>query len=330
MTKKDPLGYKEFVKRVSRGHPPLVCVFTGTQERLFAEAIDLLKSEVVGSNTSLDYAIFRGDEASAREIIDAALTFPMLSQKRLCVVKDAQGLGTQGLKLLEDYFEAPSPRTCLVLTFGGGYKPNLKLTSQVVLVDFSLATDELSEILTTEAKRLGVEITPQAARLLLHYVGEDIGIALSELEKLSLCIEKGDKIREEYVERLTERTNYDGVFELLSAVFSKNKKDALRCLLELEARAEDPISILNTLTWRVRLICRVRELMEKNSSQGEIAQALSVSPRAVYYLREQAKRFNSRELSKIVEKLYSTDRRLKSSSVSPRYVLAHLVLEICS
>jgi DNA polymerase-3 subunit delta len=254
----------------------------------------------------------------------------MLSRKRLCVVKDAQGLGTQGFKLLEGYLAAPSPRTCLVLAFGGGSKPNLKLNPEVALVDFTVAPHELSEILAGEARRLGVEITPGAARLLLQYVGGDIGAALFELEKLSLCIEEGDKIREEHVEKLTEKTQHDDVFKLLSAVFSKNKQEALRCLLELEARAEDPISILNTLAWRVRIICKARELMENNASQAEIARALSVSTRAVYYLKEQARRFDSKDLKVIVDKLYDTDRRIKSSSVSPRYALAQLVLEICS
>lgn len=339
-TSSNKIGYIDLRKELSKSEISPVYIFTGNQTYLMNQAVSDLKKITVGTSVDFNFSLFYGDSTSAKEIIDSAKTYPMLSRMRLVVVKNAEKLPQTELKSLESYFFSPSPSTCLVLIFSPAdsaqstaratrEKPGLESEKGVVFVDFVLDTKDVSQTIKQEAKKLGYDITKEAAQNLISLAGESMQDIYAELQKLALFVGERKTIEIEDVEKLTQKSQFQDVFGLINAIGTKDKKKALRALLELELTNEEPLVILNKINWRFRLIWRAKELIDKNAPQDVILKELRVSSSALYYIRQQAKNFSYEDIKRINSIIYEGDRTLKTAYVPKNLALTKLVLELC-
>ncbi|HEY7534980.1 MAG TPA: hypothetical protein VH878_03435, partial [Thermodesulfobacteriota bacterium] len=134
----------------------------------------------------------------------------------------------------------------------------------------------------------------------------------------------------EDVVKVTEKEQFEDIFQLVNAIAAKDKKKALSALLDLESAKEEPLVILNKISWRFRQIWRAKELIDKKIPEYDILKGLKTSSGAFYYLRQQAKNFSYKDIKKITQALYEYDRALKTSYISKHISLTKLVLELCS
>ncbi len=324
------INYVELHKRLSRNEISPVYIFTGDQTYLMDETILELKKIILGDSAEFNFSIFYGDSTSAKEIVITAKTFPMLSRMRLVIVKNADRLPESELRSIDSYISSPSPSTCLILIVEEEKDLTLQNTKSVVYVKFALDTNEISEQIKIEASRLGCEITNEATETLISLVGDNLQDIHRELEKLTLFVGNRNKISTEDVERVTEKEQFEDVFQLINAIAEKNKKKALNALLDLESTKGEPLVILSKISWRFRLIWRAKELIDKNVPQIEILKQLRTSSGAFYYLRQQAKNFSYKDIKRISQTLYECDKNLKSSSIPKHINLTKLVLELCT
>jgi DNA polymerase-3 subunit delta len=323
------LSYDDFHKKISRNEISPVYIFTGDQTYLMDQAVAELKKRALGTSADFNFSLFYGDSASAQEIIDTAKTYPMLSRMRLVVVKNAEKLSLNELKSLESYCSFPSPFTCLVLMLREEKKLASENTKEVFFVNFALDAKDMNEAIRDEVRKLGYDITKEAADTLVSLIGDNLQDIHAELQKLSLFIGDRKKIESEDVEKLTEKMQFEGVFELMNALAEKDKKKALKALLELQLTSEDPIAIINKISWRFRLIWRAKELLDKNTPQEVILRELKVSSGVLYYIRRQAYNLSYEDIKRTLSVLYEGDRKLKTAYIPKNMALTKLVLELC-
>jgi len=329
-TRSNKINYPELHKRFPRNEISPVYIFTGDQTFLMDEAVSELKRTVLGTSVDFNFSLFYGDSASAKEIVDTARTYPMLSQMRLVIVKNAYRLPESELRSLDSYISSPSPSTCLILVVEEEKDLALQNKKSVVYVDFALDTKDISKQIILEARKLGCEITKEAVETLISLVGDNLQDIHRELGKLALFVGNKNKISAEDVERLTEKEQFEDVFQLVNAIAEKNKKKALNALLDLEATKEEPLVILNKISWRFRSIWRAKELIDKNTPQDEIIKKLRTSSKAFYYIRQEARNFSYEDIKRISRILYVGDRTLKTAYIPKNLTLTKLVLELCS
>lgn len=328
-TTANKISHVDLQKNLSKGEIGLLYVFTGNQPYLMDGAISELKKIVIGKSEDFNLSLFYGDSASAKEIIDTANTYPMLSRMRLAIVKNVEKLPDGEFKLLESYFLSPSSFTCLVLIFSLPDNTRLNALERkgVVFVHFNVK--DPSQIIKQEAKKLGFSITKEAEQSLISLVGDDMQEIHAELQKLALFTGERKTIEVEDIEKLTQKAQFEDVFGLINAMAAKDKKKALKALLELEIADVEPLVILNKIGWRFRLIWRAKELVDKNAPRDAILKELKISPGALYYIGQQAKNFSYEEIKRIISILYEGDRMLKITYIPKNVALTKLVLELC-
>jgi len=306
-----------------------VYFFSGEQTFLTEQAIDRLKKHLLTRNPELNYSLFHGDTAYAADIVPLAETFPMFGNKRLILLKNAEKLSTTELKAFERYFQSPSAFTCLVFQFNNTKGIDIKNNENILMVDTTPGKNDLHLSIREIAADCGHDITNEAVLRLTSLLGENLQDIKTEIEKLSLYTAGKKKIEASDVERITEKNKFDNVFQLLNSIANKDLKNALGALLDLELKNEDPLSILNMLSWRFRLIWRVKELIEKKFTKEQILREVKISSGALYYTREQAKNLTFAEIREVMKSLYEVDRKLKTSYVPNNQILTKLVLEMC-
>ena len=306
-----------------------VYFFTGEQTFLTEQAIDRLKKHILIKNPELNYSLFHGDTASAEDIISLAQTYPMFGNKRLILLKNAEKLSTSELKAFKKYFQSPSSFTCLVFQFNNTKGIENKNNENIFIVDTTVDKNNLHSSIREIAAECGHDITNEAVLRLTSLIGENLQDIKTEIEKLSLYTAGKKKIDANDVERITEKIKFENIFQLLNSIAKKDMKNSLRALLDLELKNEDPLSILNMLSWRFRLIWRVKELIEKKFTKEQILKEVKISSGALYYTREQAKNLTFAEIREIMKSLYQVDKKLKTSSLPSHQILTKLVLEMC-
>src|SRR4051812_17600014 len=82
----------------------------GKERFLVDRAVQRLKDRVLDARTrDFNYDVMYAKEAGPQKILAAARTLPMMSRRRLIIVRDADALDAKALNQMTSYAEQPSP-----------------------------------------------------------------------------------------------------------------------------------------------------------------------------------------------------------------------------
>ena len=174
-----------------------------------------------------------GADVDADAVVTAALRFPMMAERQLVVVKEAQAMKT--LEDLAPYCQKPLDSTVLVILLHGAsvdkrkalYKSVLK--NGVIVESLPLKDYEAEKWLSAYYQERGLTIHPEAARLLLEAAGTDLGKIAVETDKLLKNLPEGVKdILPEDIEQNVGISRQFSVFELTKALSFKDASKAVR------------------------------------------------------------------------------------------------------
>jgi DNA polymerase-3 subunit delta len=101
-----------------------VHLVTGDDEMLLANGVlDLVHALVGGNDRTLMVDEFDGTEYLLRDVVDAALTPPLFTDRRVVVARGVGRFVAEDVAVLVAYLADPQPETDLVLGAGGGRLP---------------------------------------------------------------------------------------------------------------------------------------------------------------------------------------------------------------
>jgi DNA polymerase-3 subunit delta len=167
------------------------------------------------------------------DVISSCRRFPMVAEKQLVLLREAQALDKRSNKLddLCLYLKQPSPSTVLVITYKTasitGATELVKLCKKIGVVYQSdkVRDYELPKILPGFLKTLGVTAEPKAIDMLQNYIGSDFSRLTHEVDKLRISMQGRTQITEQDVADHVGISREFNVFELVDAI---SKKDALK------------------------------------------------------------------------------------------------------
>ena len=136
-----------------------------------------------------------GADVDADAVTTAALRFPMMAERQLVVVKEAQSMKT--LEDLALYCQKPLDSTVLVILLHGAsvdkrkslYKTVLK--QGVIVESLPLRDYETQQWIVSFYGERGLQIDPEAAQLLVESAGTDLGKIAVETDKLLKNLPEG-------------------------------------------------------------------------------------------------------------------------------------------
>lgn len=232
-----------------------------------------------------------GPEVTVDQVVTAARRFPMMAERQLVVVKEAQGMkGVEGLSV---YTSDPLNSTVLVLLFHRAkvdkrlslYKSVQK--TGIVLDSPAIRDYEIGNWIISYYRSKGLRIEPQAAALLGEDAGTDLSVIAAETEKLLKNLPEGAvQVTVQDIEKNVGISREFSIFELTRELSLKNAPKALKIASHLGSGAKfampPAVSALYTHFYR---ILRYASFLSTNPRAGrdEAASVLGVSP---YFVRE--------------------------------------------
>ena len=232
-----------------------------------------------------------GSDVTASQIVTSARRFPMMAERQLVVVKEAQQM--KGIEDLAVYCAEPLDSTVLVLLMhkaSADKRKSLYKTIQKtgIVVDSPAIRDyEIGNWISSYYAGRGLSIEPQAAALLGESAGTDLSVIVAETEKLLRNLPEGcTQVRVEDVEKNVGISRQYSVFELTRELSLKNSAKALKIATHIGTAAKFamPMAVSALYTHFYRIL-KYEAALQKNPrmDQQERASILGVNP---YFLRE--------------------------------------------
>ena len=269
------------------------------------------------SERDFNQSILYGKDAEVLSLISELKSYPMMAERRLVILKEAQYF--KAIEQLESYLENPANSTIFVICYKyktfDARKKTLKnaLKNGVVFKSEKVKEYQLAEWIQQYIKTTGYELTSKACMLLIESLGNDLGRIVKELEKLAVLIEKGTIINENHIEENIGISKDYNVFELTNAVANKDNLKALKIVdyFDHNPKAADLVFVISNLFKFFSQIMRIHFL--PNKSRETVAQALGVHPFVAGELTNAKNKYDPRKIAANIALIHEYD--LKSKGV---------------
>lgn len=215
-----------------------VYFFHGEEAFYIDAAVKSLENDVLEEDEkAFNQTVVYGKDTTYPEVLALARQFPMMGDKQLIIVKEAQDLklAEEEAAALLAYVENPVESTILVFahknkTLDGKKR---KLNDALKKKNFIFKSDKLRDyevpkFIQELLKSLKIQTTPNISMLLSEYLGTDLSRISNELNKLKMLLAENEVLDEKLVEKHIGISKEFNIFELQDALGQKNAAKAMR------------------------------------------------------------------------------------------------------
>jgi len=293
---------------------------------------NILSEDEKGFNQTVIY----GRDATIEDIVSNAKRYPMMAERQVVVVREAQEL-SRTIDKLESYAENPQPTTVLVVAYK--YKTLDKRKKLVKLIAKNGVLFESKKLYENQVgtwiQRLlqgrGYSIEPKANAMLVEFLGNDLSRISNELDKLQIILPKGHTISPKDIEYNIGFSKDFNVFELQNAIGSKDQLKAYKIAQYFADNPKDnPLVVTVSLVFGffVKLL-KYHGLKDKDPRAA--APVLGVNPFFMKDYEVAIKNYPMKKVSSIVASLREIDVKSKgvgANSLSNHDLLKEMLVKI--
>ncbi len=304
--------------------------------------IDLISDYIVDNvltdtEKEFNLTVVYGADVDIATVINAAKRYPMMSERQVVVVKEAQAI--RNMEELSYYLQKPLNSTILVLCHKHGVLDRRKkLAAEIekvgVLFESKKVKDaQLPAFITSYMKRKGVDLDPKATSMLADFVGTDLSRLTGELEKLIITLPKGQtRVTPEQIERNIGISKDYNNFELRSAIVEKDILKANKIINYIEEHPKtNPIQMTLSLLFGFFSNLMLAYYAPEKTEQG-IASFIGLkTPWQSREYLSAMRRYSGVKTMQIIGEIRYADAKSKgvgNSSLSDGDILRELVFKI--
>ena len=323
---------KEAVKRETI--PPLVLI-TGEEEFLVAEHLKKIRDQLIDPGLAdFNYNLFFGSFLEMEEVLNVVQTFPVFSEKRLVIIREAELIPSKELEKLVPYLNNPLPSTCLVVVaekadMRKGFFIRFKEKGKLISCS-KLYENQVGPWIRNFLRDSSLEIEEPALLFLKTEMGSDLSKLSVEIEKLRSYIGERKKITFQDCDAITRGHRSFSVFDLVNAVGNKNQPQAMTFLASLLGDGEQPLVLLAMLVRHFRSLLKLGECKRSGFSRMEVSKSLGIPEFFLSEIYKHATLYSRDELEGAFRLCLEADFQLKGNTRPPDRVMESLILDLCS
>lgn len=332
------MKYQDLTVKLNKKEIAPVYLFSGEETYLKEDALRKITEILLpqGNNVEFNYDLIYGDESGAAQaVINRAESLPVLSEKRLVVVKRTEKFKQPDQEKLLVFLTSPSPTTCLI--FVASDRVNLKGGFWAALADIGesvvfwhLFDEQVFSWLKYRVKEKGKAISEEAISYLEEAAGNDLMELDNQINKLIIYSGTKKSITLEEVKKLTPDIKVGDVYEMINAIGERKKALSLRILNKLIQEGEEPLKLLSSITYRFRKFMEAQNLLQHKYPPPEINRRLGIN---TFLDRDFIKQTNNFSKQKIVENfkdiLKANIELVKAGKKEAQLILELLILRLC-
>lgn len=227
--KRQTTTYESILSDLSEGKFAPLYILMGEESYFIDKITDFIAQNALREEErDFNQTVCFGSDVSAAAVADMARRYPMMAERQVVIVKEAQNI--KQWDQLEQYFEKPQPTTVLVIAYKNGTIDGRKkiLTKAqnagaVIFESKKLYERDLPVFIVDYLKRHQATIDQKSCLMIAEHIGSDLSRLTSELDKVCLSMPEGSRhITPEVVEeQIGVSKDFNG-FEFRSAIANRD------------------------------------------------------------------------------------------------------------
>ena len=321
----------QITKDIKAGNIKPIYFFMGEEPYYIDKLTDFIQDNVLQEHErDFNQTIIYGRDTTIEEVISSAKRYPMMADKHVVIVREAQEL-SRYIEKLEGYVENPQPTTVLVFAYKyktlDKRKKTFKLLEKfgVVYESKKLYDNQVGDWIKRVLAGQGYAIEPKATAILVEFLGTDLSKINNELDKLKIILPKGHTITPKDIEENIGFSKDFNNFELRSALGEKNQLKSYQIVEYFVQNPKDnPIIVTTGMVFGF-----FSQLLQyhglKDKSKFNVAKELKINPFFVKDYELAARNYPMRKVSAIIGTLRDID--VKSKGVGAVSMTHHDLLK---
>ena len=308
---------RDIVSEIKKGNIKPIYFLMGEEPYYIDKISDFIEENILDeADKGFNQQVMYGRDSSIEDIVSSAKRYPMMAERQVLIIKEAQDL-SRNIEKLVSYAENPQPTTVLVLNYK--YKKldkRKKLHKAIAKSGLIYESKKLYENQVSDwirrvlgGKKYQIEI--KAAQMLVEFLGTDLSKISNELDKLMIILPKETIINDKHIEDNIGISKDFNNFELRKAVGEKSIVKSNRIInYFVENPKNNPlvmtISLLNSFFTQLLLFHGL-----KDKSKSSVAKTLGVNPYFVDEYFTAARNYPMRKVAQVIAFLREADLRSK-------------------
>ena len=237
--------------------------------------------------------VFYGADTDADTVVSAARQYPMMSDRTLVVVKEAQMM--KDIEQLQYYCQQPLDSTVLVVLLHKGtvdkrkaFYKSVQKCGGAIVESPALRDYEIADWIVRYFRSRGLTIAPDAAALMGESTGTELSTIVVETDKLVKNLPEGvDTVMVQDIEKNVGISRQFSVFELNRELAARNAAKAVRIATYVgsAARFAMPMAVSVVFSQFYKVL-RYGALLQRNPRPSAEEKALALAGVNPYFYRD--------------------------------------------
>lgn len=313
----------QIVNTIKKGQISPIYFLYGEEAYFIDKISDYIGAKVLSEEEKgFNQMVLYGKDVSIDDIVSNAKRYPMMAERQVVIVKEAQHL-SRTIEDLCSYAENPQQSTVLVICYK--YKKldkrkklhKIIKKNGVIFESKKLYENQVSEWLRKHLLSNGYTISHKASLLLVEYLGTDLGKISKELDKLKLVLPKETEINPQHIEEHIGISKDYNNFELKRAIGDRDIVKATKIINYFAQNPKDNPFIL-TITLLHSFFTQLLQYHGlSDHSPKNVASTLRINPYFVKEIQTAARNYPMKKVSAIISSLREMDLKGKGVGASP-------------
>lgn len=338
------MSYLNVLNRLKNNETAPVYLLYGIEAYFIQNLVEIIRKNVLGSSehSNENLSTYDLEETPIEEVIEDVETYPFFGEKKLIIAHNPVFLQARpptlpfdhNLEKLQQYIHHPVEYSVLVFIAPYEKMDNRKTITKALNKDALVASCnpikeyELAKWITHLAKDFNVRIDRDAYPIFETEVDINLYLLQNEIEKMALYVGENGVITREIAQDLISQTTSGSALRLVDAVIEQDLHEAVSIFTDLRKMNEEPIALIALLAFQFRMILRVKLLKEKGYSQYQMQKQIGGHPYVIKIAYERERRFSTKQLMKIINRLTEADTAVKSGKMEKELVFELLLYEL--
>lgn len=315
---------------------PNCLLLYGDEEYFMDYSVKYIKNKYIDkSYEDMNYAEFEKLD-SLKDFFEFADTFPFMSEKKLCLLKEAGFFTSTGSldkkeeeKLLK-YIDGNED--CITIFVIKDGKPDSrkkivkKLKDNKAVFEFTrLNEGELTKYITDEFKKNSFKISMSDANYMANntgYLDYESSVSLyhvnNEISKIMSHNNEKKNITTSDLELLMVKSVESSIFRLVDCICENNKKKSFEVLDEMLLNNTPEQFIIHMITRQYRMLYQYVILQKKGYTFNEIINKMKIKNFIASKLDKQSKNLKMETIEYYMRRFLEIDRKIKAGEIDSR------------
>ena len=311
-----------------------VVLLSGEEFQRLERMSEILATTVDEATRNFNLDILYPEDFTVGKLSELIMTFPMMTQRRIIVIRDFDKLNKDVIKKACEVIKQ-LPETALVIVEGEKARLSPRPQSHFTAESFKqIYENRLPDWIKNRFKKRGKTVADSAVALMINNVGIVLRELDSEIEKVTIVAEDRDNVTEDDVKQVVGPFKRDTVWGLCNAVGLEDFKEAtkiLNNLMEKEKDADDKKISETFIIWTLYShIMKISEYnrLKKHGVPHDEAMQIVTTKKFLWNLNKmnaQIRNLNPHRIRRILTVLGRTESTLKRSRIDKKLLMEFLI-----